>query len=71
MYHAKEQFIGDKSIGGTIGAVGLGVKYIGESIVGVRYPDMSKRMKPDSTSDLSDFLSRSLLLSLDQTVSST
>ena len=36
----------------TIGAVGLGVKYIGESIVGVQYPDMSKRMKPDSTSDV-------------------
>ena len=46
------QFIGDKSIGGTIGAVGLGVKYIGESIVGVQYPDMSKRMKPDSSSDV-------------------
>ena len=43
------QFIGDRSIGGTIGAVGLGAKYIGESIVGVQYPDMSKRMKPDST----------------------
>lgn len=46
------QFIGDKSIGGTIGAVGLGVKYIGESIVGVQYPNMSKRMKPDSSSEV-------------------
>lgn len=43
------QFIGDKSIGGAIGAAGLGAKYIGESIVGVQYPNMSKRMKPDST----------------------